>query len=240
MSNLDNKKENPNIHKGHRERVRQKFLKDGFSTATPDHEILEMLLFYSIPRQDTNPMAHNLINHFGGLTQLFEARPEDIMKVKGVSENTAVLIKMMLPVMQRYIERKNEKTKITLDDYREFINYVMDIYIGKTNEVAMLFLFNNKKELVGKEIIAVGDVDSVSVSNRKIVEYVLKYGATCIVLAHNHPQGFAVLSAEDRKVTQSVKDAVRAIDVHIIDHIVIANGNYYSMRSDLEFRCMLG
>lgn len=240
MSKIDNKKENQNIHKGHRERVKQKFLKNGFSPSTPDHEILEMLLFYSIARQDTNPIAHNLLNHFGSLTQLLEARPEDIMQVKGVSEHTAVLIKMMLPIMQRYIERKGEKNKITLDDYREFTQYVMDLYFGKTNEVAMLFLFNNKRELIGKEVIGVGEIDSVSISNRKVIEIILKYSANGVILAHNHPNGFAVVSKEDRLVTQNIKEAVRSVDAHLIDHLVIANGTYFSMRNDIEFVCYFG
>lgn len=240
MVEKENKKANDNIHKGHRERVKRKFLDQGFTNSTPDHEIIEMLLFYSIARQDTNGIAHNLLNHFGDFSQLLEARPEEIMQVKGVSEHTAVLIKMLLPIFRRYNERKSTRETLTLDNYNDFIKYVMDMYIGESKEVARVFFFNNKKQLLGKEIINSGDVGSVSISNRKIVELVLKYGATGIVLVHNHPQGFPVVSLEDRTVTQEVKNAVRAIDAHLIDHIIVANGTYYTMRLDKEYQYLLG
>lgn len=240
MPNLENKKEKENIHKGHRERVKRKFLQDGYTESTPDHEILEMLLFYSIARQDTNDLAHKLLNHFGSFSQLLEAKPEEIMQVKGVSEHTAVLIKMLLPIFRRYNERKNEEIKITLNNYNDFIKYVMEMYYGETNEIARIFFFNNKKELLGKEIIGVGDVDSVSVSCRKVVELVLKYDATGIVITHNHPQGFAVVSADDRKVTLDVKSAVNAIGAHLYDHLIFANNTYFSMRTDPEFIYMFG
>ena len=239
MAKTDNK-EKENIHKGHRERVKRKFLEHGFQPTTPDHEILEMLLFYSIARQDTNELAHRLINHFGGFTQLLEARPEEIMEVKGVSEHTAVLIKMLLPIFQRYGERKSTQSAITLNDYTAFLKYVTDSYVGETNEVAKAFFFNNKKELLAKEIIAVGDVTSVNISPRRVVELMLKYDATGVVLAHNHPQGFPVVSAADRSVTQGVKDAVRSIGAHLVDHIIVANGSCFSMRGDREFQYLLG
>lgn len=223
-----------NIHKGHRDRVKKKFLADGFTDATPDHEILELMLFYSVPQKDTNELAHRLLDHFGSYSNIFEAEPKELMAVKGISEHSAALIKMFIPVIRRYNERKTER-RIKLESFESFAEYVKGLYVGETVEVVRLFLFNNKKELLAKEIIATGDFTKVNINSRKIIEVALKYGATYAILAHNHPQGFAVLSLQDRKATTAIRDALRCVDVRLCDHVIIGNNQSYSMRCDTEF-----
>lgn len=99
-----------NIHKGHRERVKKEFLSNGFSEDTPDHKILELILFYTVPQKDTNPLAHELINKFGSLAGVFDAPVSEIIKIKGISENSAVLFKMFLPIARRYFSQKRGET----------------------------------------------------------------------------------------------------------------------------------
>lgn len=228
-----------NIHKGHRDRVKKKFLANGFNDSTPDHEILEMLLFYSVPQKDTNELAHTLINHFGNFYNIFDASPQELMQVSGISEHSAALIKLMLPLYRRYANSKSAE-KLKLNSFEQFAEYVKELYSGETREVLRIYLFNNKKELVGKEILGVGDIDSVKLSGRKIIEIALRYNATGAIISHNHPQGFAVPSRQDRLATSDVKSALNKINVVLYDHVIVGNNQYFSMIGDEEYKYFLG
>ncbi len=232
MQEDKNKKENP--HKGHRDRVKKKFLANGFTDATPDHEMLEMLLFYSVPQKDTNELAHDLLNHFGGFSGVLEARAEELMQVKGISEHSAALIKLLLPLNHRYIDRKRGE-KIKLTSLESFAEYIQELYVGETNEVVRVFMFNNKNELLGKEILSRGDLVSAEINPRKVVEIVLKYDATAMILAHNHPQGFAVASKDDLRATSRIKAILRDVNVHFYDHVIVADNKHLSMRGLKEY-----
>ena len=237
MSEKETKKEN--IHKGHRDRVKKKFLDSGFGPATPDHEILEMLLFYSVPQKDTNPLAHEILDHFGSFANVLEAKPSELMKVNGVSEHTAALIKLMLPVYRRYKERKYE-AKVKLETLDQFAEYIAKEYIGEAREIVRIFLFNNKSELVGKEVIAKGDISSAVIDNRKIIETIIRYDAVGIILAHNHPQGFAIPSQDDQFATLNIKRTIKCVGAQLYDHVIIADNKYYSMQSDITNRPFFG
>lgn len=123
----------PALHSGHRERMRKRFLATGFDSFA-DHEILEVLLYYSIPRIDTNELAHRILDHFGSLSAVFDAEPEEIVKIKGVSDNTAVLIKMIPSLMRVYLADKQDKHP-TLDTPDKVGMYLAEQFVGRTNEV---------------------------------------------------------------------------------------------------------
>ena len=120
---------NSNPHDGHRERVRKEFLENGFSESTPPHKILELLLFYGIPRKDTNEIAHRLLDHFGSLAAIFEASPKDLMKVEGMGESSAVLINMLLPLFRIYESSKAVKGK-QFHNMDQICDFIMKKYIG--------------------------------------------------------------------------------------------------------------
>ena len=192
-----------NVHKEHRKRVRAEFLADGFSEATSPHKILEMLLFYSIPRANTNPTAHLLIEKFGSFEKVIDAPVEELKKVKGMGENSAVLLKLMVPVIRLYMKEKTDgskKRRFTLEGLAEFLNAR---YMGYTKEVFAITTLDNNGGLIGFDIVAEGDVGTVGVQTRVVVENVIKRNATYVVLSHNHPGGKATPSAADIKTTEN-------------------------------------
>ena len=228
-----------NLHKEHRKRVKNEFLARGFCDDTPDHKILEMLLFYSIPRIDTNELAHSLLNYFGSASKVFEASVDELMKVKGIGENTAILLKLMIPVIRMY---NNDKLKTkrkfkSLDDIGEYLTIK---YRGFTREVFAVTSLDNSGAIIGFDIVSEGDLSVVSVSMRDLIEIVIKRKAAAIILSHNHPGGKAVPSKEDIAATVSICQTMKNMDVAVIDHCVLCDDDYVSLASSQGYRHLFG
>lgn len=223
-----------NLHDGHRDRLRDEFLNLGENQSMHDHKLLEMLLFYAIPRKDTNPIAHELLNTFGSFSGVFDADVDALASVKGMTKNAAVLIKTVLPVARMYIESKSNITNCvkTFDDIGK---YFMSKYIGIKSETVSILCLKGQGEIRGFEIIADGDLDSAGLSIRTIIEKVIKTSATAVALAHNHPSGIALPSVQDIEVTKMVADALSAIPVSLVDHIIIADNDYISMAQSSKY-----
>lgn len=223
------------VHDGHRKRVKQEFLKNGFNESTPPHKILEMLLFYSIPRKDTNEIAHELINRFGSVSGVFEAPIEELTKVNGVSLHTASLLKLMLPIIRCYINEKGAK-KISYSNIDEVCNYLVQQYIGYNKEVFSIISFGGNGRMLGFDKLSEGNVSEVNISVREVIETVLKRNAVCVIMAHNHPNGLALPSNEDIAVTRNIHSALSHINVKLIDHIIIGDDDYVSMEQSQWYR----
>lgn len=217
-----------NVHSGHRERVRREFLKNGFDEDTPPHKIMEMLLFYSIPRKDTNEIAHELVSRFGSIAGIIDAPVDELVKVNGVNTNTAALIKLIMPVARRYMFDKKRNTH-KYSNIDEVGNYLLSRYIGYSKEVFSITSFSGSGSILGFDILSEGDVAEVSISTRTVIEAVLKRQAVCAIIAHNHPDGVAVPSDNDIAVTENIKNALAHINVRLLDHLIIADGDYVSM-----------
>ena len=216
------------LHKDHRKRVREEFLEYGFNDGTPPHKIIEMLLFYSIPRKDTNEIAHKLINEFGSITNVLDAEPHELMKIKGVSYNTAALIKLTNTIARRYRIDK-QQTKRRFNDISEVYSLLVSKYFALKNEVVMLTTLNGKGEIIATDKLAEGDITSVNISTRSIIECIVKRKAIYAVLSHNHPNSTALPSREDIAVTKSINDILKRIGVRLIDHIIVSDDDYISM-----------
>lgn len=227
------------IHDGHRERVKKEFLQNGFDMNTPPHKIIEMLLFYSIPRKDTNEFAHELLNRFGSVSGILDAPVEELVKVPGISTNTAALIKLIIPIARIYLTETNSKDKRFLreDDVCE---YLMNRYFGYKNEVFSVVSFSGNGRMLGFDILASGNVNEVHASARKVIETVINRNAVCAIIAHNHPNGTALPSDEDVAVTENIKSALDHINVKLLDHIIIAGDDYVSMRQSQAYRYIFG
>ena len=215
------------IHKDHRQRVRERYLKeglDGFSEV----QVLELLLFYVIPRQDTNPIAHRLIDRFGSLYQVLEAPVEELEKVEGIGPNAALLLSLITAVDRVYSVNRTEKQKIlrTIEDCGE---YLKSFFIGRRSEMVYLLCLDAKCKVLGCREIGEGSVNSANVPIRRIVETALGLNATSVVLAHNHPSGIALPSGEDVLTTHRVAAALSTVDIVLVDHIVVADDDYVSM-----------
>ncbi len=215
------------IHEGHRERMRKRFFHEGMDHFS-DYEALELLLYYAIPRKDTNPIAHSLIDHFGSLGQVLDASVEELEQVSGISRNAAVLIHLVVGLGRLYGVKRAEEIKI-LNTIEECGDYLKPYFFGRVNETVFLLCLDARCKVISCRKVGEGSVNSANVPIRRIVEMALGANATSVVLAHNHPSGIAIPSAEDVVTTHRVAAALRTVDVILVDHIVVAEDDFVSM-----------
>ena len=215
-----------NVHEGHRDRLRDKFLSNGFDNFD-HHNILELLLFYSIPRKDTNEIAHELLNHFGSLKNVFEASYEELLKVTGISKNSATLIKMVPKIAQEYMADSLKGNDNIFDSADKIGRFFVNKYLGEKNEIVYAMLLNNKFELLAVVPVYEGSVNSALVPTRKILEAVVKHNAAMVVLAHNHPNGMACPSVDDINTTANLATLFSQFEIRLIEHFLIAGNQYY-------------
>ena len=238
QSATENKVKTGGVHDGHRDRMREKFRKSGFDNMHP-HEILEMLLYYSVPRKDTNELAHALITHFGSFAAVFAASEDELIKVPGITRNTATLIKMILPISRAYQALQNKAER--LSDPKECGNYFMKALSGYSTERVMAIYLDNSCRVLCSEQICEGDISQVVVNFRKIVATAMKYPMTAaVIVAHNHPGGIALPSQSDIVATQELIKTLNAIGINLVDHIIVADDDYVSMASSAAFKRMFG
>ncbi len=217
------KKELP--HEGHRQRLKNRFLASSLESFEP-HNVLELLLFYSVPRQDTNELAHSLIDRFGSLKGVFDADFKELIKVKGIKENSATLIKLVPQIARTYMTNENPVGKI-LDSAEAIGNYLVNLYIGSTTETVYILLFDSNFKLLNTVKLFEGSVNSAIVAPRKIFEEVTKVNASMFVMAHNHPNGVPVPSMEDIETTVALSGAFEMFSVGLLEHFVVAEGKYF-------------
>ncbi len=215
------------IHDGHRQRLKERFLRSGLDSFT-DVQVLELALFYCIPRKDTNPIAHALLEHFGSLSQVLEASVEELQNVPGIGENTATYL-TMLPQIGRFYLVDRSQREVILPTIDKCGAYLVPYFFGRGTESVFLLCLDAKCKVLCCREVGQGSVNSAGISVRKIVEIALGTNATTVVLAHNHPSGLALPSAEDIQTTRRVAAALRAVEVHLADYIVVADGDYVSM-----------
>ena len=217
-----------NIHGGHRQRLKNRFLEEGLEHFD-DHQVLELLLFYCIPRQDTNPIAHALLEHFGSLTQVMEASPSELQKVKGMGESAAAFLSLLNSFCRYYQINRTSSAEI-LNTLEECGRYLMPLFYGRRNETVYLLCLDAKCKVLSCKEVGEGSVNSAAVPIRRIVEMALGSNATSAILAHNHPSGIAVPSPEDQLTTKQLAVALAAVDITLADHMVIADDEFVSMR----------
>ena len=205
------------VHNGHRERLRDTFLEHGLD-GFHDLQTLELLLFYAIPRRDTNPLAHALLDRFGSLQAVFEASERELCEVPGVGRHTAGLI-LLVPQLVKRSRVSAAREKKTIRNGRDAAEYLRPFLDTEREEVAMMICLE----------LARGTVNSVTISCRRVVETALKSKASYVILAHNHPGGRPSLSREDDAVTSSVFKALDLVDIKLMDHVVVAGGQYASL-----------
>ena len=218
------------VHDGHRARKKEQFRAHGLD-AFADHEALELLLFYAIPRVDTNPVAHRLIERFGSLDGVLSAPPEELEKVEGVGESAATLLSLILPLVRRSRMTASKKPVI-LGTTQAAGEYFVDLFFGMREERLYEACLDAKGKLLRCAKVADGSVDAVSVNIRVIVENALKCGASAVVLSHNHPSGVALPSEDDNATTLAVYDALRTVDIRLLDHIIVADDDFVSIRDN--------
>ena len=221
------------IHDGHRQRLKDRFLREGLDGFT-DIQVLELLLFYAGPRRDTNPIAHALLERFGSLAKVLDAPVVKLTQVDGISENGATFLKLVREIERRYALSQGEEIILnTIDDCCEYLTH---FFKGKRNETVFLLSLDAKLKLLSCREVGEGSVNYASVPIRRVVEMALEDGATSVILAHNHPSGLAVPSNDDVATTRRLATALSAVEIQLVDHIVVADDDYVSMvQSGIRF-----
>ncbi|MBQ9133903.1 MAG: RadC family protein [Clostridia bacterium] len=220
-----------NIHSGHRQRLKERFLREGLD-GFEKHNILELLLFYTIPQRDTNPIAHALLNRFGSLKGVFAASLEELCTVNGVSEHTATLIKM-IPEVWRNVASE-VLPDVRYDSVDKLGRLMIDRYAGMTVEAIFLVLMDNSWHILEIVKLGEGSVNQVRMDTRKLIEHAIRTNAAMAVLTHNHPNGTLVPSPEDMVTTTEVAHAFRTIRVEFLEHLLIAGNKYEPLLSKAE------
>lgn len=215
------------IHVGHRKRVKDEFLACGLE-GLPPHRVLELLLFYAIPQGDVNPLAHALLEHFGTLSDVFHATYEELLKVKGVGPNTAVLIQLIPAIGARYLaDRVSLSGRLTRPE--EYMEVLEPYFFGARTELCYLLCMDGKEKLITCRKLGEGILNQVPVASRKVVEDALSCNAALVVLAHNHLSGLATPSPADVQSTRHLARLLREVNVTLVDHLVVADGDMVSM-----------
>ncbi|MEE0927781.1 MAG: DNA repair protein RadC [Acutalibacteraceae bacterium] len=228
-----------NIHAGHRSRLKEQIISLAPGEDIQDEKLLEMLLFYGIPRQDTVPIARELMSRFGSLSGVLDADIDDLLTVKGMTRNAASLIKLQRPLSRAYILSKFGD-KQTLKSLEEIGEFVLTKYFAVKGECFYLLCLNRLGRIISFEKLMSGNIDSVGVSVRTVLERVLKTEATAVVLAHNHPGGVAIPSPQDLLTTEQIAKALSTVSVNLIDHIIVADDDYISMAQSAKFAHIFG
>lgn len=230
---------NPSTHKGHRERLKNRFLGTGLDSFT-DVQALELLLFYAIPMKDTNPIAHALLNRFGSLSQVLDAPVEELKKVPGISDHAAVLLHLTTELARFYQVDSAQRVEV-LTSLDACGAYLVPRFFGRKVETVFLLCLDAKCKVLCCKELGEGSVNSTGLSIRRVVETALGVNASSVVLAHNHPSGLAIPSPEDIQTTRRIAMALQAVEITLVDHIIVADDDYVSIAmSDERFnQCLL-
>lgn len=214
-------------HAGHRQRMRERFLKQGLDGFAP-HEVLELMLFYAIPQRNVNPLAHRLIDHFGSFHAVLDAPVEELMKVEGVGEYAAALVSLFSHVARR-LEKSRSGTLEVLSNRRMAEEHCRRLLGGLRQEHFYVVCLNGQMQVIQDVLIARGSLSEVQAYPRQVVEAVLRHNAHSVVLCHNHPGGSIVPSQQDMDVTRTLMNILQGIEVRMIDHIIVADNRTLSM-----------
>ncbi len=214
-------------HGGHRQRLKNRFLACG-ECAFEDYELLELLLFYSVPQVDTNPLAHRLIDHFGSLSGVMDATVEDLVRVDGVGKHMALLIHLLPQFARRYQQdRVKLDTVVTCTD--DASTLLAPYFYGARNEMLYLLSLDAKGRVLGCDLLHEGSATLCTLDIRLVTETALRHRARSVLLAHCHVSGLAVPSPEDRIATIQCKNVLDKLQIDLLDHLVFADGDYVSM-----------
>lgn len=214
-------------HGGHRQRMRERYLKQGLEGFAP-HETLELLLFYAIPQKNVNPLAHKLINRFGSLYGVLNASPKQLMQVEGIGEYAATFLSL-LQSAARQAMRTRGADRVRLSSRQAAVDYCIRLLHGEKREMFYTVCLNGQMETLSDALIAKGSLSDVAAYPRIVLDAVLTHNAHAVLLCHNHPSGSVVPSAQDLDATRVLSGLLSEIEVVLIDHIIVSERRAVSM-----------
>lgn len=213
-----------NLHDGHRARMREKYLKFG-ADAFSDHELIEMLLYYSVPRTNTNNTAHLLLDRFDSVEKLLSADIPSLQSVDGVGERSAMLVSLAGALNKRS-KKKKASSKMRFSNLESVGNFFAERFSGSTKEIVAAMYLDNKMHLIDVSTIAEGSIGEAAFAPSKIVRNAIIKDASAVILAHNHPGGVAVASLSDRNISIVLETSLAAVEIPLIEHLIITEVGY--------------
>ena len=223
-------------HTGHRERMKAEFLVRGLE-GWPDHRVLELLLFYTIPQGDVNDLAHELVERFGSLAGVLDASVEELKKVKGVGDHTAVFLRMLPAVLGRYQGARTRLSAI-INSPEEAYAWLEPYFFGARNEMVYVLCLDGKRQVLGVRKVAEGSIELAEVNTRRIAEEAIGLRAAQIYVAHNHVSNLAIPSQADWLTTDTLRGALRPIGIELIDHLVFVDGDMVSLKDSEHLKSL--
>jgi DNA repair protein RadC len=223
-----NTQETPHYH-GHRDRLRQRFVENG-PESFADYELLELVLFMAIPMKDVKPLAKDLIARFGGLPEIMNAPIDELTKIDGIRENTAIALKSITALSHRAAKNDLMK-KPVLNSWTRLMDYCISTMAHETREHFRIIFLNKKNEMIADEIQNSGTVDHTPAYPREIMKRALELGATALILVHNHPSGDPKPSQADIEMTRHILRAAETFNIVIHDHVIVSKNGYTSFKN---------
>lgn len=222
---MNSEKEQKKKAEGHRKRCKTRLLSQGASTLS-DAELLEMLLFYAVPRRDVRPQAEALIERFGSLDAVLNAEIEEITKCTGLKAGAEVLFALLRETLSRTTVAEGDESLLDGDGVK---NYLLELYRGKEVETVYALYFDEGGIFLGRQVILRGDINSARFSLRKITEGVIRVGGKSVILAHNHPSDILVPSSDDIISTKRIAAHLSANEITLIDHYIVGKNDVASI-----------
>ncbi len=219
--------ENKNLHDGHRERLREKYIATGGDTFT-DHEMLELALFYAIPRSNTNDIAHALLDRFGSLEGVISAAPENLAQIDGIGEHSAIFLSLIGEFLRR-VARASVKPKKKYTCLQDAVDHLHRMFIGVAQERIYLMMFDNGMRLIDTVELARGAVNHVSLDPHRLMKEALLCNASAVLIAHNHPDGEPRPSEDDLRTTDRIQYLLSTTGITLLDHLIFSGGSYTSI-----------
>ncbi len=219
-------KNEQNLHSGHRHRLRRSYIKNGMD-GMEEHQALELLLFYAIPRRDTNELAHRLLKQFGSLRNIFEADAEQLKEVEGVGESAAALIKLVPDIASKYWFSAR-RDSYTITSIGSAAKYFKSVLFGKPVEHFYIACVDSGFRVKNCTLLSSGTPSQTPVEMNRIARIATAMNAEKIIIAHNHPGGSAAPSQSDIRVTVAIFEAMAGINIALIDHIIISDDDFFS------------
>lgn len=226
MAQTPSKPKKTNLHEGHRQRLKEHILTHSPETLN-EHQLLEALLFYSIPRIDTNPIAHELLFRFGSLNELFHADAKELKKVKGVTDNTVALLRL-IPAIMRQSALSREQAEI-ISSTAEAAEFFAPYFEGIHEERIYLLSLNQRHQVVGCDLLSKGGQSQAIFDITEMARIALTHHAVSVLLAHNHPSGCCFPSDADMSTTRQCEKLLQLMHIHLEDHLVFGDDGYLSI-----------
>lgn len=215
-------------HEGHRERLRARFIAGG-ADPLPDYELLELLLFRSIPRGDVKPIAKQLIARFGSFAEVLSAPSERLREIKGVGDRTTFDLRLVSAAAQRIAKGGVAKRKV-LSSWASVIEYCRTVMAFTEREEFRILFLDKRNQLIADEVQQRGTVDHTPVYPREIVRRALELSATAVILVHNHPSGDPTPSQADIRMTLDIQQIARPLGIAVHDHIIVGKAGHASLK----------